>query len=176
MDATYIFLYSLQQGYDHIEDIRSIFEACVKYHKLNKKYKECYYTNTLLHQLLDKNYIDRRQRGFYNITYEGSKYLNTLQPLEKYHDTITSTVKQLDSLVQSLVKNMNTVKSDIETKYFTSDFHLIDELNSELNCKYIAYISDNKLKIITLEPFTMKEGTLLSSPDIEICQGTTYNC
>ena|SRR5438445_13770831 len=98
MDAHYIFLKSLQYGYDHINAIYNIFEQCVKHHYLNKKYKDDFIIRQLLYYLLNHKYVYRIKRGFYNITSEGLTYLETLKPSHHYDDTIKATHRHYTAL------------------------------------------------------------------------------
>jgi hypothetical protein len=172
-DEHYIFLKSLECGYDHIRDIDTIFEKCVIKHQLNKKYMDFHYVRDILYWLLDRCYIVKVKRGFYNITPKGSTYLNQLN-ITIYDDTIASTVKQLDALAQSLAEQLLKQKEfdkihPIKCKYFKSDGQLIDSLQNELKgYRYMFYATETHLKIFTFKPIQIKCDSLLSLPDIEI--------
>ncbi len=142
---TFIFLQSLTYSYNQIRDIYTIFDKC----NVNEDN-----VRILLSALIKKGFVGRIKRGQYEITSDGTKYLELIsrqlntEDMIRYTDIIKNTEKEMDALVRSFqLKEEEYLKRPIIMKYIKNG-NLIDDIKTELKgYPYFYSIEDDKLWI-----------------------------
>ena len=144
-----IYLAALEFGFDKNNDLCLAYNNCTKDSLYIKYFNIIEYPEKVIFELIRNGYAYKVQRGIYNITGNGLKYLNEFRSNDLYLHfipIIKNTTKMIDMLVQSVLDDQRKIQL-IKSKYVDADGNLKDKLHQALNCAYTYHIDQYGLHI-----------------------------